>query len=354
MKLGLINGSVINFSGTDNLDFVGQGGYGYALSEFSLHKEEVTGFLSPILDEGNSWIIMNGTMRGKNNQLYRMYESNKNNPEWFCEWLTPQESKRYAWVGEEMNLNPELINQIDPLTNRLYLNVQDRVDSKMISYSLARQEYLNEAVADVANSVYGYEMTKIEDNDRIVDTEPNDSVYTFWDLGVDDPTAIVFAKIQNNQIWIIDYYENTGYEIKHYLDILHEKGYKYAGHYLPHDAKKRAATSGISLIDFLRTEFSFEVRCIPKTNSVRDDIEIVRRNLPSAWIHRRAVQLVDILKNYQWNPNTGRILHNEYSHGADAVRMMFMAMHHKMVKEYLNTKPKRILEYYDDTMDMIL
>ena len=35
------------------------------LSEFSLHKEEVTGFLAPILDEGNSFIIMNGTMRGK-------------------------------------------------------------------------------------------------------------------------------------------------------------------------------------------------------------------------------------------------------------------------------------------------
>ena len=354
MKLGLINGSVINFSGTDNLDFVGQGGYGYALSEFSLHKEEVTGFLAPILDEGNSWIIMNGTMRGKNNQLYRMYEANKKSSEWFCEWLTPQETKRYCWVGEDMNLNPELIDDIDPLTGYTYLNVQDRVDSKMISYSLARQEYLNEAVADVANSVYGYEMTKLEDNARITDAEPNDEVFTFWDLGVDDPTAIVFAKIQHKKIWIIDYYENTGYEIKHYLDILAERGYKYAGHYMPHDAKKRANTSGVNLIDFLRTEYNFEVRPIPKTNSVRDDIEIVRRNLPNIYIHTRANKLVDILKNYQWNPATGKILHNEYSHGSDAVRMMFMANHLNMIQKYLNTKPKTKLEYYDDTLDMII
>ena len=83
LKLTLINGSTVNMGGTDNLDFVGQGGYGYALSEFSLHKEEVTGFLAPILDEGNSWIIMNGTMRGKNNQLYKMYEANKEHPDWF-------------------------------------------------------------------------------------------------------------------------------------------------------------------------------------------------------------------------------------------------------------------------------
>ena len=126
--------------------FVGQGGYGYALSEFSLHKEEVTGFLAPILDEGNAFILMNGTMRGKKNQLFQMYQANKDNPDWFCEWLTPEITKRYCWVGDDMNLNPELLGQQDPLTGKQYLNVQDRVNSKMISYSLARQEYLNEMI----------------------------------------------------------------------------------------------------------------------------------------------------------------------------------------------------------------
>ena len=355
MKLGLINGSVVNFSGTDNLDFVGQGGYGYALSEFSLHKEEVTGFLAPILDEGDSWIIMNGTMRGKRNQLYRMYEANKHDPNWFCEWLTPEETKRYCWVGDDMNLNPELENKIDPLTGMTYLNVQNRVDSKMISYSLARQEYLNEAVADVANSVYGYEMVKIEDNGQVRDISlPNDPVYTFWDLGMDDPTAIVFAKIQPNKAFVIDYYENTGHDIKHYLDIINEKPYKYAGHYMPHDAKKRNNTTGHNILDYCRTEFNFDIRPIPKTNSVRDDIEIVRRSLPETVFSLNTETLVDHLKNYQWNPVTGKILHNEHSHGADAIRMMFMAMHHGMVQDYLTkTNKKPMLEFYED-LDMII
>jgi len=351
MKIGLINGSVINFSGTDNLDFVGQGGYGYALSEFSLHKEEVTGFLSPILDEGNAFLIANGTMRGKKNQLYQMYQANKADPDWYCEWLTPEQTKRYAWVGDEMNLNPELLGQTDPLTNRPYLNVQDRVDSKMISYSLARQEYLNEAVADVANSVYGYEMTKLHNDGRIGDFQLNgQSVYTFWDLGMDDPTAIVFARMSGTTPYIIDYYENTGHDIKHYIDVINEKGYTYAGHYMPHDSKKRSNSTGINIIDFCRTEFGFEVRPIPKTNSVRDDIEIVRRNLPNIYIDGRASGLVEHLTNYQWNPNTGKILHNEHSHGADAARMMFMALHHNMVDEYLLRKKTRVnhTHYEDD------
>lgn len=322
--------------GTDNLDFVGQGGYGYALSEFSLHKEEVTGFLAPILDEGNSFIIMNGTMRGKKNQLHQMYQANKDNPDWFCEWLTPQDSKRYCWVSNEMNLNPELLGQTDPLTGLTYMNVQDRIDSKMISYSLARQEYLNEAVADVANSVYGYEMSKLYDSGNVCEINKSDKpVYTFWDLGMDDPTAIVFAYVENGEAEIIDYYENTGHDIKHYLDIIAEKKYRYAGHYMPHDSKKRMGNTGTNILDFCRTQYSFEARAIPKTNSVRDDIEIVRRHLPSCKIDMSLESLLDHLTNYQWNPNTGRILHNEHSHGADAVRMMFMAIHDKMTSEYL-------------------
>jgi len=351
LKLTLANGSTISMSGTDNLDFVGQGGYGYALSEFSLHKEEVTGFIAPILDEGNSFIIMNGTMRGKKNQLYQMYEANKDNPTWFCEWLTPQDTKRYYWISNEMNLNPELQDKIDPLTNMPYLNIQDRIDSKMISYSLARQEYLNEAVADVANSVYGYEMTKLENSGNFQHIDGSDeAIFTFWDLGVDDPTAIVFAFFKDNTAYIVDYYENTGYDIKHYLDIIHEKNYHYAGHYMPHDSKKRMGNTGTNILDFCRTQYNFQARPIPKTNSVRDDIEIVRRHLPACKINKSLETLIQSLINYQWNPNTGRILHNEYSHGADAVRMMFMAKHGNMINEYLipNKSNNKVMYVEDD------
>lgn len=345
MKIGLANGSVINFSGTDNLDFVGQGGYGYALSEFSLHKEEVTGFLSPILDEGNAWIIMNGTMRGKSNQLFKMYEANYQNPDWYCQWLTPEQTKRYCWVSEEMNLNPELLGQQDPFTGQTYLNIQDRIDSKMISYSLARQEYLNEAVADVANSVYGYEMAKLERKGFItpLNIQKDDIVYTFWDLGVDDPTAIVFATfdLRTDRVQIIDYYESTGHDIGHYINVINQKNLNYGGHFFPHDSKKRANNLGTSLIDFCRTEYGFEVIPIPKTNSVRDDIEIIRRQLPNFWINSSLTTFIDHMINYQWNATTGKILHNEHSHGADALRMLGMAIHNRMVTPYLKLKNMR-------------
>tara|TARA_E500000305_G_C3988209_1_gene220567 strand:- start:318 stop:1217 length:900 start_codon:yes stop_codon:yes gene_type:complete len=295
---------------------------------------------------------MNGTMRGKRNQLYRMYEANRNNPDWFCEWLKPEETKRYYWISDEVTLNPELQGKIDPLTGLPYLNIQDRINSKMISYSLARQEYMNEALSDVANSVYGYEMSKLEAEGNIqIANHNNNPVYTFWDLGMDDPTAIVFATIDDaNIVKIIDYYENTGHEIKHYLDIINEKKYNYAGHYMPHDAKKRMGNTGTNILDFCRTQYGFEARPIPKTNSVRDDIEIVRRHLPSCIINESCQELVEHLINYQWNATTGKILHNEHSHGADAVRMLFMAKHHNMISEYLcKDKPQHVMNEVDDS-----
>lgn len=80
-----------------------------------------------------------------------------------------------------------------------------------------------------------------------------------------DATSIVFAIIDEDDIKIIDYYENTGHEIKHYLDIIYEKGYNYAGHYMPHDAKKkRMSNTGTNILDFCRTQYGFEARPIPK------------------------------------------------------------------------------------------
>ena len=48
----------------------------------------------------------------------------------------------------------------------------------MISYSLARQEYMNEAISDVANSVYGYEMAKLEAEGNICEFDAHDQAVT--------------------------------------------------------------------------------------------------------------------------------------------------------------------------------
>ena len=75
--------------------------------------------------------------------------------------------------------------------------------------------------------MYGYEIDKRHNTGHITSISAhNEPSFTCWDLGVDDTTAIVFAFIKENKAFIIDYYENTGYDIKHYLDVVNEKNYK--------------------------------------------------------------------------------------------------------------------------------
>jgi hypothetical protein len=50
-------------------------------------------------------------------------------------------------------------------------------------------------------------------------------VHTFWDIGVGDSTAIWFVREVGNEFHIIDYYENSGEGLRHYMKVLKDKGY---------------------------------------------------------------------------------------------------------------------------------
>ena len=329
--LDLINGSRIKIDGTDNLNFVGQGGSGYVLSEFSLHKEEVSGFLAPILTEGSAFVIFNGTLRGKSNHLWRLYENNRDRKDWFTQWYTLEDTKTAYWVGDGISINPELAGKINPYDGKYFKNIQEDVDSGIISYSMARQEYLNEAVSQVENSYYGHELQILRNEGRLGNYDGSGRVYTFWDLGTSDATSIIFAQIVNGKPLIIDYHESTGKKIEDYSVVLNSKNYKYGGHYAPHDVSKRMLFG--DLITRAK-EVGIDFRRVPKTNSVLQDIEICRRMLRDVRIHERCGDLLEHLDAYREGA-AGRPVHDAHSHGADAFRTMVMAIHLNLVESYL-------------------
>jgi len=329
--LDLINGSRIKIDGTDNLNFVGQGGSGYVLSEFSLHKEEVSGFLAPILTEGSAFVIFNGTLRGKSNHLWRLYENNKDRKDWFTQWYTLEDTKTAYWLGDGMSINPELVGKINPYDGKTYKNIQDDVDSGIISYSMARQEYLNEAVSQVENSYYGHELEILKNEQRFGNYTGSGQVYTFWDLGTSDATSIVFAQLVDGKPFIIDYHESTGKKIEDYAVVINSKNYNYGGHYAPHDVSKRMLFGDLVT---RAKEVGIDFRRVPKTNSVLQDIEICRRMLRNVVIHERCEDLLEHLISYR-EGSSGRPVHDAHSHGADAFRTMVMAIHLNLVESYL-------------------
>ena len=349
----------IQLGGTDDMSFVGRGGKSYTMSEFSLHKANVTGYISPILRQSRAMFRANGTLRGTSNQLYKMLVKNIDNKDWFVQWLKPADTKCYCWVSADYNINPELMSRLGEIgpNNAPIFNVQDDIDSGIISMALARQEYLNEADTTVSGAYYGYEMTALRESDRIRGIDPyNDLVYTFWDLGGvkedSDTTCILFAHCNQSSgaMSVVDYYENTGRKRGHYFDILAQKGYKYGGHYFPHDAKRSNEWTGETTADTARNEYGVEIRFVPKTNNVLDDIEITRRGfVRTEFSDSKAVDdLLTHLGNYHEKESTGKPCHKNNcqecrgaSHGADSFRIMQMAMHLGLVYPYLDTGTTR-------------
>lgn len=151
-------------------------------------------------------------------------------------------------------------------------------------------------------------------------------VETWWDLGMDDSTAITLVQRFNREIRLIGYYENSGEGLSHYTKYLDDLGYRYERHILPHDVRVRELGTGVSREETLGKLGLKNIIVAPQLEII-DGIEAVRSQFSRFYIdEENCEQLVKCLTNYrkEWNEDLGvwrnKPLHNWASHGADSVR----------------------------------
>jgi len=93
MKIELVNGSILQMVGADNIDrIVGTNPIGVIFSEYSLMKPDVWNFISPILLENGGWAIFIMTPRGANH-AWDLMTTIKDDPSWFVQILTVDDTK---------------------------------------------------------------------------------------------------------------------------------------------------------------------------------------------------------------------------------------------------------------------
>ncbi len=200
----------------------------------------------------------------------------------------------------------------------------------------------------IQGAYYSQQFRDIYKHGRIC-TLPDNShlpVYTFWDLGVRDSTSIWFVRIVGKEYHIIDFYENSGEGIRHYMKVIRDRGYTYAAHWAPHDidnrdfsgngkSRKEMAREGYD-IDGQKYTINFSV--LPN-GSVDVGIESAREILPHCIFDEiKTAEGVKCLENYrkEWDDKNGcwkdKPLHDWASHGADAFRYFAVAM--KNIRQY--------------------
>jgi hypothetical protein len=176
---------------------------------------------------------------------------------------------------------------------------------------------------------------KLRLNNQITDVpwEPSHPVYTAWDIGVRDSTAIIFFQVIGQSIRIIDCYEKNKEGLEHYVNIIKSKQFTYNKHMAPHDMRQMEFGSGMtrwSKAYDLGVNFTV-VDNIP----IVDGIEVVRSVLPRCWFNEATTKpLIKSLENYRQEYDSkrsvykGHPLHDSNSHYADAFRYLAVGLRH--------------------------
>jgi hypothetical protein len=312
MKIFLVNGSIIQVVGSDKPDSLrGSNPVGVVLSEFAWQNPSIwLAILDSILEKNGGWAIFNSTPQGKN-YFYTLLKHAESNPEeWYSTVVTIEDSKL-----------------IDPESLKIKL-------SQGISQEMLDQEYYCSFDVGKLGAYIAKQLKEAAKEKRIgkVIYDKNFLVYTAWDIGISDAMAIVFFQKIGNEIFVIDHYENSGFPLQHYIDVLREKSYNYATHYLPHDGKKRDAASGSTFVQVAR-ESGYQFSIIENKLTLLEGIEKIRGIFSRIYIDEdKCDYLIKCLGEYhsEWDDNAkifrNRPLHNWASHSTDAFRYMCLAL----------------------------
>lgn len=213
------------------------------------------------------------------------------------------------------------------------------------------QEFECSFEAAVVGAYYGKLMQRAENDQpsRItgVPYEPTAQVWTAWDLGIRDATAIWFAQVVGREIRLVDYYEATGADLGHYVRELSQRPYLYAGHIVPHDAQAKELGTGKSRLEVLES-LGLKNIAIAPMHRVEDGINAARTIIPRCWFDsRKCARGIDALKLYRAEYDDKlqalkpRPVHDWTSHAADAFRYLAMTLDTKIV----NTGFNRTIQY---------
>lgn len=317
------NGSEIVLLGSDNPDSLrGIALWGAFLDEYPLQSPVVfTQIISKCLADHQGYCIFGGTPKGKGS-FFKLYQVAGKNPE------------EYTLIFK--TIDESLKEEAGETIDNLRQSLED--DKKLVRDGIMtedefQQEWYNSFEAAIKGAVYLKELARARKDNRICGGlfDPTLPVYTVWDIGVSksDAMAIGFFQKVGKEPRLIDYYENTGLGLPHYLSYLQvrakERHYVYGKHFAPHDIKQKEFTTGKTRLETARRMgVDFEV---VSSISLDDGIDLARAFFVRLWVDKLYCEVfLDLIGQYKYvfdekrGMNTRAPAHDFTSHSADMLR----------------------------------
>jgi len=218
-------------------------------------------------------------------------------------------------------------------------------------------------------AIYAKELRKAYADGRVTKVvhDPELPVFTAWDLGHTDDTAIWWYQVVMGEIHVLEGYATSGGSLSEYAtqilgrdvsinlvdgevvavigaalpELEHRRRYKYARHWLPHDARaKTLAAQGKSIIQQLAVALGLSNLAIVPDIGVEDGIQATRMIFGQCWfdeagcdaglkaLRRYQRELQQDERSYKKIPK-----HDWTSHFSDAFRMMAVATQGEVKKK---------------------
>ena len=326
MLIKFKNGSTWQLAGSDNYNaLVGSSPCGLVFSEYALANPSAWAYLRPIVLENKGWAVFISTPRGKNH-FYDLHQAAAHDPAWFHQSLSNDETQVFA-----------------PQQMRDELREMQAQHGEQYGASFFQQEYHVSFDAAIMGSIWGDCVDTAVREGRITNfpLDPAVPVYTAWDLGRTDDTAIWFYQMNGTNLDIFDHHASNTKDIPFYVQLLQAKrrqhGFTYATHWLPHDARPRTLAAGgksilqqfhdAALLDSQLGKFSIGPRL-----DKQEGIQAARKTFPHCRFHAtRCAEGLESLKHYhrEWDAEHKVFLtspaHDHSSHNADAFRYLSLS-----------------------------
>ncbi len=313
MKLTFVNGSIIQLIGTDQYDSIrGSNPRGCVFSEFGWHNPGAWRVVEPIIRGNGGWAIFNTTPPETKNESVRMWNAVKGSPDWFTQQLTINDTKLLDWDA--------IVREAQQQGNFDEAHLQ--------------REYLCLDIVGGKGSIYGTLMEEARRLGRVGNEVIFDKalkVYVSFDLGRTDATAMIFFQKVGKEIHIIDFYQNTGHAVDHYIGRLREKNYPYAELFLPHDAFAKRLEHPLSVAEQLE-QAGFKTKRV-MNHEILHGIQYARKDFGRLWFdNEKTKELVEALEAYHWKYDENRKVesripdHDWASHPSDSLRYLFMGL----------------------------
>jgi hypothetical protein len=321
-------GRRIQLYGSDNPDSLrGQFFDGVIIDEVGDQNPKIwTDIVRPALTDRKGWCLFIGTPKGHNH---------------FKE-LRDRAEKEEGWGLLEFKASET--------------GVVDDTELKQAKNEMGEDKYRQEFEcsfdAAVEGSYYGTMLNELEEKKHMqeIPREEISRTFTAWDLGMGDSTSIWVAQLVGSEVRLLDYYENHGVGLDHYVKWIKDNDYSKAEHILPHDVRVRELGTGKSRLEMLE-ESGLQVKIAPRMG-LDDGIQAVRRLLPRCWFNVPKVQNgLNCLRNYRRDYDEKRKifferpLHDWSSHGSDSFRYLALGLDegHSTWDKPINQMPKWIV-----------